>query len=85
MFDFLYNLEFSILAQVAFFVILITAYYLLQRKLPTYHFFGLATFHTVGLILVFILIIINWSSEVNPSLRTINVLLMSIINIYLVW
>ena len=84
MFDFLYNLEISILAQAIIFVVLITVYYLLQRKLPTYHFFGIASLHTVALILIFILILVTWSSEVNPNLRTIYVLVMSIVNIYLV-
>ena len=85
MLDFLSRLEISVLAQVVIFVILITLYYLLQRKLPTYHLLGLASLRTVILILVFFLILITWSSEVNPSLRTIYVLVMSILNIYLIW
>ena len=41
MIDFFFKLEISILAQVVIFVILITSYHLLQRKLPTYHLLGL--------------------------------------------
>ncbi len=85
MLDILFKLEISILAQVVIFVILVTSYYLLQRKLPTYHLLGIASLHTVTFILVFFLILVTWSSDVNSSLRTIYVLVMSIINIYLIW
>ena len=85
MLDFLAKLEISIVAQVVIFVILIIFYYFLQRKLPTYHILGIASLRTVGLTLVFFLVLITWSSEVNPSLRTIYVLVMSILNIYLIW
>ena len=85
MIDFLFKLEISILAQVAIFVILITSYHLLQRKLPTYHLLGLASLRTFAFILVFFFLTMTYSSEINPTMRTIYVLLMSITNIYLIW
>lgn len=83
--EFLVKIQSTIYAQIGIFIILLLAYYFFQRKLPRFRLFSVALLRGVVVIAIFIYLFMNWSSEVNPTLRNASVLGMFVVNLYMLW
>lgn len=85
MLDFLINIEFTFYAQIAIFLVLIVYNFHIARQLPNRLFVGFEIFKNIIMIIIFIYFFLNWSTVVNPTLRTASIIGMSIINLFLFW
>ncbi len=85
MMEYLVKLQSTVYAQVGIFLLLVVLYFLSERKLPTFRIVGFAVMRIVLIVALFIYLFLNWSSEVNPSLRNASVWGMFIVNLYMVW
>lgn len=83
--QFMLGLESTVYVQVGIFITLGALYLIFQRKLPTFRFLSFAMLRLAAVIAFFIYLFLNWSSEVNPSLRHGSVLGLFIVNLYLLW
>lgn len=71
--------------QIAVFLGFVTLYLITHRRLHAFRLFSFAAVRIVFLVALFIYLFLNWSSEVNPSLRNASVLGMFIVNLYMLW
>lgn len=85
MMEYLVQLQSTVYAQIGIFLILGASYLISQRKLPTFRIVGFAVIRLAIIIALFIYLFLNWSSEVNPSLRNASVLGMFVVNLYMLW
>jgi hypothetical protein len=85
MLDYLIRVEFTVYAQIAIFLGLVILNYHVARQLPTRLFFGFTVFKNIIIMVIFLYFFLNWSTAVNPSLRTASVLGMSITNLFMLW
>jgi 4-amino-4-deoxy-L-arabinose transferase-like glycosyltransferase len=83
--EYLVKFQTKVYAQVGIFLVLVALYFMSQRKLPTYRLVSFAMVRIVAAIVVFIYLFLNWSSEVNPTLRNASVLGMFVVNLYMLW
>lgn len=83
--EFLVKFQTTVYAQVIIFTVLSTLYFLVQRKLPMYRLVSFATVRLIAATVVFFYLFLNWSSEVNPTLRNASVFGMFVVNLYILW
>ncbi|MEA4856457.1 MAG: hypothetical protein AAGU21_04020 [Solidesulfovibrio sp.] len=85
MLDQLAQMDMSIYFQTVVFLLFIGLLLRLHWKMGSFtHILTNALRYGV-LLLVFIYLFLNWASDVNPSLRNSSILIMTLINIYLLW
>lgn len=85
MMEFLISFQSTIYAQIGLFLGLTAIYVSSQRKLPTFHVLSFASVRLAMTSALFLYLFLNWSSEVNPSLRNVSVWGMFLVNLYLFW
>lgn len=85
MLDFLIRFESTFYAQVAIFLVLIVYNFHVARQLPNRLSLGFEIFKNIIMIIIFLYFFLNWSTVVNPSLRSASILGMFIINLFLLW
>jgi hypothetical protein len=83
--EFLVKFQTTVYAQVGIFVVLTALYFMSQRKLPTHRLVSFAMVRIVVANVIFIYLLLNWSSEVNPTLRNASVMGMFVVNLYMLW
>jgi hypothetical protein len=85
MMEFLVKFQSTVYAQIGLFLVLAALYLISQRKLPTFRIMGFAVIRLVIVSALFLYLFLNWSSEVNPSLRNASVMGIFIVNLYTLW
>ncbi|MBW1991965.1 MAG: hypothetical protein JRI59_07610 [Deltaproteobacteria bacterium] len=85
MFQYLVELHSTVYAQIVLFLILGAFYLFSQRRLHPFRILAVAVIRLAIVVALFIYLFLNWSSEVNPSLREASVLGMFLINLYMLW
>jgi hypothetical protein len=85
MMEFLITFQSTIYAQIGLFLGLAALYVSSQRKLPAFHVLSFAVVRLAMTVALFLYLFLNWSSEVNPSLRNASVWGMFFVNLYLLW
>lgn len=85
MLDQLAKMDMSIYFQTVVFLVFLALMLRLHWKMGSFaHIFANALRYAV-LLFVFIYLFLNWASDVNPSLRSSSILIMTLINVYLLW
>lgn len=79
------QMDMSIYFQTVVFVILLTALLRLHWKMGSFMHIVLRAVKYCLFILVFIYLFLNWASDVNPTLRSSSILIMTLINLYMLW
>lgn len=84
MLDYFIQFDFNVFVQVGVFLLLLV-YLAIHRKDPHHLMSGLSLFRTLILILLFLYLLLNYASEIPPSLRTSSLFGMFLINLYMLW
>jgi hypothetical protein len=71
--------------QIVIFVVLIVYNFHVARKMPNRLFAGFEIAKDIVTIIIFVYFFLNWSTVVNPTLRTASIIGMAIINLLLLW
>ena len=79
------QMDMSIYFQSVVFLIFIAILLRLHWKIGSFFVVTSAIAKYIVLICVFIYIFLNWASDVNPSLRSSSLFIMTVINIFLLW
>jgi len=85
MLDQLAQVNMSIYFQTVIFLAFIILLLRLHWKMGSFVHIAVSSLKYLMLIFVFIYLFLNWASDVNPSLRNSSILIMTLINLYLLW
>lgn len=79
------QMDMSIYFQSIFFLIITSLLMRLHWKIGSVLHITVHSLRYMLFVLVFLYLFLNWASDVNPSLRNSSILIMTLINIYLLW
>ena len=85
MLDQLAKMDMSIYFQTVIFLIFIALLLRLQWKMGSLGHVLANVLRYAVLLFIFIYLFLNWASDVNPTLRKSSILIMTLINLYLLW
>lgn len=85
MLDQLARVDMSIYFQILVFILFLAALIRLHWKMGAFLQIVWSSVKYFVLLLVFIYLFLNWASDVNPTLRSSSLLIMTIINLYMLW
>lgn len=85
MLDQLAQVDMSIYFQTLVFLLFLAALGRLHWKMGMFLHTALSAVKYVLFILVFLYLFLNWASDVNPTLRKSSLLIMTLINLYMLW
>lgn len=85
MLDQLAQINMSIYFQTVVFIALMAIVIRLHWKMGSLTHMALCVVKYFVFVLIFIYLFLNWASDVNPSLRNSSILIMTLINLYMLW
>ena len=85
MLDQLAQINMSIYFQTVVFIALMAIVIRLHWKMGSFTHMMLCAVKYFVFVLIFIYLFLNWASDVNPSLRNSSILIMTLINLYMLW
>ena len=85
MLDQLAQINMSIYFQTVVFIALMAIIVRLYWKMGSVAHMALCAVKYFVFVLIFIYLFLNWASDVNPTLRNSSILIMTLINLYMIW
>jgi hypothetical protein len=85
MLDQLAKVNMSIYFQTVVFIAFLALLFRLHWKMGSFMYIVINALKYCVFLLIFIYLFLNWASDVNPTLRNSSILIMTLINIYMLW